>query len=106
MSVAEKFRRDKEVFPWIERQVRADQPFVAMKVRHVVRRQENHVVFGGVEMAIRSVNDNGFGKRDAALGLEVWDYKLVAVALDFWLLVANGDLVVSLLGKHRANGEL
>ena len=76
-AVAEQFGRDEEQRRRIERAVRADQPLVAVVVRHVVRRQQHHVVARGVEVAVRAVDDPRLRQRDAALGVEVVDDELV-----------------------------
>jgi hypothetical protein len=44
-----------------------------VEVGHVVRREQDGVVAGRIEVAVGAVDDLRFGKGDAALGLEVVD---------------------------------
>jgi len=55
----------------VERAIRSDQPFVAVMVRHVMRRQQHDVVARGVQRAVGAVDDLGSRQRHAALGAEI-----------------------------------
>src|SRR5437868_1634825 len=80
MPVAEKFRGDQKKLRSIEGMIWPNQPLIPVKIRHVVRRQEDHVVFGRVEMSIGPVDHAGLRQRHAALRFEVCDHKFVAFA--------------------------
>ena len=77
VAVAEKLGGDQEQRRKVERATGADQPLVAMVVRHVVRRQQDRVVARRVEPAVGAVDDPRLRQRDAALGAEVVDRELV-----------------------------
>ena len=67
MTVAEELGRDEEVPRGVQRQAGPDEPVVVVMVRHVARRQEDDVVFPGVEPAVRAVAHDGAGQRGAVL---------------------------------------
>ena len=72
-AVAEQLGHDQEVLPGVERPAVADQPVVAVALRHVVRGQQDGVVLRGVERAVGAVDDHRPGEGDAALELEALD---------------------------------
>src|SRR5579862_2091745 len=94
VTAAKHFSGDEEEFLGIEREFFADEPFVAVIVGHVVRRHEDDVVFGGVEMAVGAVDDFGLRESDAGFGFEIGDDKFVAFGgWSFgigWLLSTSG----------------
>ena len=55
-AVAEHFAGNEKELRRVERLAGADQPFVAVHVGHVVRRQQNGVVAGGVQRAVGAVD--------------------------------------------------
>jgi hypothetical protein len=57
MAVAEQLGRHQEEFGGVERAIGADQPVVAVMIRHVVRRQQDGVVARRVEAAVGAVNN-------------------------------------------------
>ena len=63
-----------------ERMVRADEPFIAVEVGHVMRRQQNHIVLRGIEMSVSSIDHVSLGQGHAALGLEIRNYEFVTFA--------------------------
>ena len=58
----------------------AEDPLVPVIVSHVVGRQQDNVVAGGIQMAVRTVDHAGLGESHAALGFEVGDDKFVGFA--------------------------
>jgi hypothetical protein len=60
--------------------IRADKPFVTVEVRHIVRGQQDDVVFGGVQVTIGTVNHACLRECDPAFGLEICDHELVPLA--------------------------
>src|SRR5215471_18410698 len=76
-SVAEEFRRYKEEAGGVESAPRPDQPFIPMEICHVVRWQEDDIVFGGIQMAIRAVHDSSLRQSHSTLGMEIRDGKFV-----------------------------
>src|SRR2546423_9238028 len=85
MPIAKHFRGDKQKLRCIKRVAWPDQPFVAVIVGHVVRRQKDDVVMGSVEMPIGSVHDPRRRQHRSTLCVEVRDDKFVAFT-SFWPL--------------------
>src|ERR1700736_3641605 len=80
----------------IERLARADQPTIAVHLRHVVRWQKNGVIALRVELAVSAVNNVRLRQHGAALGLEILDDELVLNGLQVgW----------SCLRLRKLNGE-
>jgi len=98
MPVAEHFCRDNKILRRIKRLIWTDQPLIAMKIRHVVRRYKHGVVPGGIQMAVGSVNDVCLQQRHAAFGFEVGNYEFVRLALRTFL-------GLGLLPGERLNGK-
>src|SRR5580698_11514772 len=94
MAAAEHFRCDEEEFVGIESEFFADEPFIAVIVSHVMRRHEDDVIFGGVEVAVGAVDDAGLRERDARFGFEIGDDEFVTLGSWCfgigWLLSASG----------------
>ena len=57
-----------------------DQPLVSVEVGHVVRRQQHGVALVRIQMAVGAVHDPRLRKHHAALGAEVRDDELMALA--------------------------
>ena len=81
LAVAEQFGGDAQKLRGIERAIRAYEPFIAVEVRHVMRRQEHGVVARGVQMTVGSIDDTHLRHRHAALGVEIGDRELMAFGL-------------------------
>src|ERR1700689_1405923 len=94
MAAAEHFGSDKEELVGIKREFFADEPFVAVVVGHVMRRHQDDVIFGGVEVAVGAVDDAGLRERDTGFGFEVGDDEFVTLGWGCfgirWLLSASG----------------
>src|SRR5947208_497106 len=84
-SVAKHLSSHQEQFGRIERPLRANQPLVAVKSSHVVRWKQHHVVPGGIEMSISSINHACLWQGDSTFGFEVRNHELMLFPLfDFW----------------------
>ncbi len=69
--VAEHIYGDDEVRAWIDRTPAAEEPFIAaVRARHE-RRQHNHVVFPGVELAIGFERELSVAQNVAGLQLDI-----------------------------------
>src|SRR6266851_9311959 len=102
MPVAEKLCRNQKELGGIKREVRTNEPLIAVKVSHVVRWQKHDVIFGGIQMAVCAINNECLGQGNAALRLEVGNHKLMPLTL--WFL---GAVWLVILSKQRADeGEL
>ena len=77
MPVAEQFSRDEEQAGSVERMILSDEPLIAVEVRQIVRRQKDHVVLAGVEVAIGSIRHVRPRQGDTTLGPEVRNHELV-----------------------------
>src|SRR2546421_813645 len=84
-AIAEQLRGYEKILSRIEhailRLLGLDEPFIAMEIRHVMRRQQHGIVVCGVQLAIGSIDDPCLGKSRAALRVEVGDHKLMARGL-------------------------
>ena len=82
LAITEQFGRHEEILRRVERLVRPDQPLVAMRVGHVMRRQKDNIVVCGVEPAVGRVHDTRLGQHNPAFEFEVVDDEGVSLAID------------------------
>src|SRR5947209_6929492 len=82
-SIAKQFGGYQEELGSIEGLIRANQPFVSMKSRHVVRWQQHHIVFCGIQMAISAIDDVRLRQSDSTLRFEIGEDEFVLFTLVF-----------------------
>ena len=77
--VAEELGQDEEVARRVERAIlRADQPVVAIEVRHVMGREKDGVVARSIRLPHRGVDQASLRQDGAAFGMEIVDDEFAA----------------------------
>src|SRR5215472_19199947 len=76
-SISEELRRYQEETGGVESAAPSNEPFIAVEICHVVRRQQHDIIFGGIQLAVCSVYYSRLRQSNSALGPEIGDREFV-----------------------------